>query len=75
MWQGMRSALIGGAVGLIGSFVLTWLMTTLLFGVSAPDPRTFAALALLLIMVALLACYLPARRAPQVDPLLALRCE
>jgi putative ABC transport system permease protein len=73
--QGMKLALSGVAIGLIASFLLTHVMKTLLFGVSATDPLTFALIAALLIAVALLACYLPARRAAQVDPLVALRCE
>jgi len=73
--QGMRLALIGIGIGLGGALALTRLIKALLFGVSATDPLTFTVIALLLIFVALLACWIPARRAAKVDPITALRFE
>ncbi len=73
--QGMKLAGIGIGVGMIAAFALTRVMRTLLFGVSVRDPLTFALVPLLLAAVALLACWLPARRAAKVDPMQALRYE
>jgi putative ABC transport system permease protein len=73
--QGLGLALTGVVLGIIGAFVLTRLMEGLLFGVSATDPVTFSAISLLLIFVALMACFIPARRATKVDPIIALKYE
>jgi putative ABC transport system permease protein len=73
--QGARLALAGMALGLIGAIASTRLMSSLLFGVSVRDPLTFALVSVVLLAVTMLACYLPARRATKVDPLIALRYE
>jgi putative ABC transport system permease protein len=73
--QGMRLAAIGVAIGLVAATVLTRLMSQLLFRVSTTDAVTFLAVPVLLLVVAAIACYIPARRATKVDPLVALRNE
>ena len=75
MGQGMRLVLLGLVIGLGGAFVLTRLMSSLLFGVSTTDAVTFVFVAVGLMLVGVFACYLPARRATRVDPLIALRYE
>jgi len=73
--QGLRIILAGVAAGIAGSLVLTRTVESLLFGVTASDPLTFAVVILLLVAAALLACYIPARRATRVDPISTLRYE
>ena len=73
--QGSRLIFVGVALGVTTGLIMTRLMRGLLFGITATDPATFTGVALLLSAVALLACYVPARRAMHVDPLIALRYE
>lgn len=73
--QGLKLVLIGVGISLVAAFILTRMMSSLLFGISASDPTTFIAISLVLITVAVLASYIPARRATRVDPMIALRYE
>jgi putative ABC transport system permease protein len=71
----MKMVLVGVAIGLVAALMLTRFMSTLLFGVEARDPLTLSAAVLTLFVIALLACYLPSRRAARVNPMVALRNE
>jgi len=73
--HGVKLTIIGVAIGLLGAYLVTRAITSVLYGVSATDPLTFVAVSLLLVFVALLACYVPAKKATKVDPLVALRYE
>jgi putative ABC transport system permease protein len=73
--EGMVMALAGIAAGLVGALAMSRVLASLLFGIEARDPATFALVASTLVVIALVACYLPARRATRVDPVVALRYE
>jgi putative ABC transport system permease protein len=73
--EGVKLALLGAGIGLVGAFFASRLLSGMLFGVTPGDPATFCLVAAVLIVVAVVACYIPARRATRVDPLVALRYE
>jgi ABC-type antimicrobial peptide transport system permease subunit len=73
--EGMQWSIVGVAIGLSAAFALTRVMSSVLYGVSATDPVTFAFVSLLLIVISFIACYVPARRAAKTDPMTTLRCE
>jgi ABC-type antimicrobial peptide transport system permease subunit len=73
--QGLRLTLIGMGIGLAGSFAATRVLSSLLYGIRPTDPATFAAVSLFMVGVAVLAAYIPARRATKIDPIVALRYE
>jgi putative ABC transport system permease protein len=73
--HGLKLTIIGAAIGLLGAFLVTRAITGVLYGVSATDPITFGFVSVVLVGVALVACYVPARRATKVEPLIALRNE
>lgn len=75
VWQGIKPALAGIALGIFGAFLASQILKSMLFGISATDPVTFILAPALLLVVAVFACYAPARRASRIDPVVALRAE
>ena len=73
--EGLKVVFAGILIGVIGALALTRLISSMLYGIGTTDPLTFVGVSLLLTAVALLACYVPARRAMRLDPVVALRCE
>ena len=73
--QGMTLAVIGVVIGVLSALTLTRFIGSMMFGITPTDPATYALITCLLVAVAMLACYLPARRATKVDPMVALRCD
>ena len=75
VWRGAKLAVTGTAIGAVGALGAAYLTRSLIFGVTLDDPSTFAIVAILLVLVALAACWIPARKAMKVDPMVALRHE
>ncbi len=75
IWQGIKLILIGIAIGLVVAFAVTRFLSSILYGITPTDPSTYLFISLLLISISILACYLPARKATKVDPMVTLRCE
>jgi ABC-type antimicrobial peptide transport system permease subunit len=75
MWQGAKLALLGLAIGVPAAYMLSGVLSAVLYGVQPTDPATLTSVALLLVVVGLVACYLPARRVTRVNPMIAMRTE